>query len=246
MHHHQLIEVLAVIDATFAPQRDPRSSSWVAASERRQEYHRIGLPLKRLRSSPDAMERKDTAANLAELQGARLIKLSAPRARTQAVKMTPAGDWYARSQCGLPTLLDAWPLLSQLANPPSRIAGTDFCPECVLVGIPITEWHQGDHLPKFAELQQQAAPLLIRGLAESNCDVARHVAYQITPAGVELLTKGEPRPPADLPGADEEMEALYWDTWAQARGELSKAEPVAANEIGQCPLSASMQLEQPA
>src|SRR5262245_21173590 len=132
----RLIEILAVVDALFAPIRDPETPAWRATWERRAEYRRVGLPLRRFAASGDARQRKASAEDLAKLQSDGLIRQLAPRERSVTVRLTAKGDWFARCLAGQPTLAEAMPMLKRLTTPGGRTAD-GWAPECVLVGVPV-------------------------------------------------------------------------------------------------------------
>ena len=182
-----LLRLLAETDGLFAPVRGLQMSLRPVVYERQQAYFSRGL-----RWAAGGL--KATQALLLPLAERGLVEIYNPsRARTLAVRLTPAGGDNMRRLVGLPTFSQALAMLDELyrqRESPNGFSGPGcggrgglpWTSEACLTGTP---WGSSDDCV-YGVLWEDALPLLNRGLVQANSDCERRVWYQPTKRGYEL------------------------------------------------------------
>ncbi len=242
-----LSTLLAHVDSLWGPNR----ANVTVVAERRRQFIEAGLPMT---SKPlgefDAMlpGHRTLQNRLAEAGIGQWIECVGTKGgRTDAVRLTDAGDEHARALCGLPTLGDALAVASQihdLRHDPNGVDQNGFAwiAEDVVGGV-TPEHYVGGTLgvegkELLAKLQVTLLPCLWRGIVVSSCDVHRRCWYAVRPSRVTSYRK-QNYPAVELPKADDTAWDHYVDTIKLARGTLHRSTPESINDVGDIPFSCS-------
>lgn len=232
-----LIHALAASDAALAPQRqwEPRRVGAILYV-RRQELAAQGVCLRRQTASRTL--RQHLARVLAELHAAAYIASKAVSgSKFLYVRLTDAGDQFARHLTGLPGI-DCAAELTREIHRQRRKARPDGW---------LAEIHLADAAADLeAELQAvelMAAPALVRGWLESHSDLRGNAYYRLTAAGLVIIGRKATRPPAIVnpPAEQPDAKRLYFEQLAAADANRQQPDDRREKrEIGRCALSVSV------
>jgi hypothetical protein len=231
-----LIHLLAATDALWGPNR----ANLPVISERREHFRAAGLQWSARWAGARSNEatRHGMASLFAELDLTPFIDTVSPSGRrVTSVRLSDAGDEYARALVGQATLADCIPRLTKLRDlrDDDRAAAapyTGFVPEDLLAG---TTWGDVDQADALARTQFELLPALVRGFARSSCSIRRHAWYALTPTGAAFLH--EPvLPLAELPESSDDAWDLYASEVATERAALQTAKPSTEMCIGEIPM----------
>ena len=235
-----VLAILAGTDAVFIPDRDPLARPRHAViSTRRWSFSDAGVPWssEKVVSGLDEAGRKQVQRALDELVlRDRVVSFQPQAAKTLGVRLSDAGDRYARAVAGLPDVAESLAALGQLAereNDPAacRFLGRTWLPETLLAGV---TWGENDRRHVLVELEEKLLPALVRGWVESNCSVHGHCWYCLRPAGREALDK--PLPTAELPVQRDAARGQYYYRVRQELLGLAASRPDCEREIGEIPM----------
>jgi hypothetical protein len=235
-----LFAVLAATDAVFVPDRDPTAHSrHVVIYERRRDFPHFGIPWASEKVLPglDDAGRKQVQRSLEHLAAIGMVETIQPKAvKTLGVRLTDAGDAHVRALAGLPSLVDAMPVVRRIHDLLSddiacQFLGRVWIPETALASV---RWGDNDQRHKLVEFEELSLPALVRGYAVSNCTVQGHCWYTITPAGLDVIKS--PPTAHELPIASIEARREYYSRIHLEIRALSAAKPDNEREIGEIPM----------
>ncbi|MCE9555910.1 MAG: hypothetical protein K8T91_21385 [Planctomycetes bacterium] len=181
-----LVDLLALLDATFIPFRSTDNAALVAVYERRDKYPLTGLPFT---GGGGGKQRAEFSEAMSNLKAGGLIIVGG---RTQGVNLrfTPKGEWYAREYARTHTIEETWSLLLLL----QKMGGEErSILENYILG------NLADYTSAEAvDLEEFAIPLLSAGLVRTCADRRGSVGWSVTPAGTAAIKAGCPTDPAAL------------------------------------------------
>jgi hypothetical protein len=227
-----LVDALARTDALFAPWRDHSTAGPHAAGSiwrRRTAFPDDGVEVfSKEAAARDRMAFSRRVAGLVE--GGRVVACRA-RGRTVGIRLTSAGDEWARSICALPAMDECLDKLDEMAGDDGWVR------ETALAG----REYDGSDQTKDAvfELQLVFAPALWRSLVEARSDWYRRVAYRLTAAGAVAMDNDVDHDPQDAPEINRAAVKRYFSIRA-AEIEARKRwdDPDVGFELGDLPLPA--------
>jgi hypothetical protein len=238
-----LIAILAQTDAVFRP---ARRDDWVAPApcnlyNARQRFSTAGVPFDT--GGGDETGRKNQQRDLNRLAKSGLLILCGGK-RREGVKLTEPAEIGLRALCGLPSLRDSHAMLRKIIKLAAMAEGMTLTREIWLAGF---EDYHNTSACKAApwKISLALAPALCRGFVESRSDCFGRCCYVATDKGREAAKLPAPSLPAGLPRYQDIANKLYYEATIAARQKLRTATPTSPSEIGQCPLSASLNLQKP-
>jgi len=240
-----LIQILALQDAIWHPfrRRDWLPPMPTVLYEHRKRF-REGEGVSWATGGGRADLRKARQRELDALAETGLIELCG-RQRRSGVRLPEPVEIATRALCGLPNIEAGYVSLLEVI----RLEAGDqrpgpLCSELWLAGI--DNYTQDEKC--FRELrlvELLMLPALSRGWVESHSDLLGCVWYFATPKGREVAKQPGPTLPAGLPEWDRAAGRLYDKELIAARERLRREKPDRPNELGHCPLSASLNLSRP-
>jgi len=164
-----LLMILAQSDALFYPCRKWGQHTGIVLHERRALYRDAGVHWKSPRGGEGSTvaDRKAAQRKLADLRLEEFVESRNPSgSRTVAVKLTAAGDAYARARANIPSLWGAMAPLNAilaLADHPEAFDffGARWVRETTIAG---TDYGKPGVGEKLVELQNRLLPALLPGL----------------------------------------------------------------------------------
>ncbi len=241
----QLIRILAQTDAIFRPMR---AADWTPPApsniwEARQRFSEGGVTSST--GGGGEARRKASQRTVDELASTGLLVLCGDKRRV-GVRLTEAGEVGVRSLCGLPGLDESHRVLRQIIELSAKADdGQSLCREFWLWGVSNYSGDTKADANEAWEISLLLASSLCRGWIESSSDIHGRACYSATKAGRAAAKQPAPSLPRELPEWSEPAGRKYHDETIAARQRLRSASPTTPGEIGQCPLSASLDLRQP-
>lgn len=233
-----LIDVLARTDAIFRPMR---KADWVPPApsnlwEARRRFSSAGVLW---RVGGGGANRLAGERELVGLQEMSLLVLCG-KAKRSGVRLSETAEIGVRALCGLP--LDAHAALCRVVLLTEEREG--LCSELWIAEL--DEYADTDDCRNALwETMLLVLPALVRGWVASNSDVQGAVYYYPTPAGLAAAQLPAPALPTNSPKWSEPIGRFYHDQTIAARQRLRTSKPSSPSEIGECPLSASLDLRRP-
>jgi hypothetical protein len=233
-------EILCDTDILWTPFRTRRTTTIArdaAIVERRELFQKSGLVFATGGSS--TARSRDSRA-VAELAARKLVTVGA-HGRNRTVRLTPAGDNYARSFLPSCRIDESWPVLEKIAAAEAAFDGRSnagFIREFEILGIDNAE-PADDHARQLVELEDRALPLLAAGLIESCSDAEGTLGYRTTDAGREMLAAGQPSTPSKMPVYDATRGRQFTNEYNAGLHERDLWKPAIPNHVW-IPLSAGM------
>jgi hypothetical protein len=230
-----LVAILATVDAVFIPERNPNAADFRWRCEARRDYVAgQGIRFTSANMGARRRERQRTSRSIDLLIAGGLVR----RHSIESLSLTERGDDEGRALVGLPLLRDVRSLLKNLIDHQTDPRGIDFVgrawmPETVYAGV---KWGDNAKRGKLVQLEERFLPLLVRGLAESNCTPAGHCYYAPTPTGLRWSLS----PPIPIAAeASDDLRALYYERVKAGLASMARSgDP--PRDIGQIPMPMSI------
>ncbi len=232
-----LIELVACVDAVWAPMRSPDWTSPYLSTNfylARNDFPTLGIAW--VAGGATAAQRLAKTRELDELQAAGLVIRSGSERKTRVI-LTDRGDELARRLAGLPCMDAALATLEEIARIGTPAVGGPSVCELELARLGDYENTVECHA-ELAIVEMMIAPALRRGWAVSDSSTGGCVWYCLTEAGAEALT-GEHADFGDMPDEVSGGYVRYGKDYHAARKAIRTAAPDDTREIGFLPLSAS-------
>ena len=240
----RLIEILATTDAIWRPLR---RADWAPPTpavlyERRHRFGKVGVPW--TTGGGNEGRRKAQQRGVVDLAAVGLLVLCGD-SRRSGVRLTEAAEAGFRALCGLPNLDESHAMLRKVISLSAKSDdGQSLCREFWLWGANNYSGSAAD-AKKAWEVSLILAAALLREWVESRSDCHGRSCYTATDAGRKAAKLSCPTLPEGLPAYSDEANAAYYEATLAARQRLRTATPSNPAEIGECPLSCSLDLRRP-
>lgn len=235
-----LVDVLAAVDATFAPLRQWKPRVRVTnVYEGRRDYPSAGVAL---RGGGKGAAQKRTERALDDLVQGGFVERIKNAVRTTGVRLTGAGEARARALCGLPGPACGVATVREVVAYSDAPDRPDGCPagawETWLAGVNWTDTQDRAARRELVFQEECALPALLRGWLEPNSTIKGHVLYTATEAGRAVAADPPPIKDVLAPDGVEPAEGLrerYYVTSKRASARFDTLTPQRAGEIGMIP-----------
>jgi hypothetical protein len=232
-----LVELLATVDATFRPRRDPLKPAWSESFLRRAQYAWDGVPV-RPGDPTEAGRKRFQRTCESAIRSGLLIVGSGDRQRLRRLRMTAnRGEIFARRVADLPSIAESWLAVEETR----RLIAAGHCAEfrgetwVAEASLASAEWGSSDAMAEFRDVELLAAPALCRRWMFSNSDLAGRVWYRLG----ELPNSPPRRYRGRLPEPDDRLADLYDKIFVETQAELANVAEQ-SQEIGPIPVPDSL------
>jgi hypothetical protein len=178
----QLIELLAKTDALLAPCRCMPPVAVAGVVERREEYHRRGIPM--FAGGGSGADRVAAHRQANEWERSGIVRFSRRKGVRAFWRLSDSEDWRLRFWAMLPgepeMVFALQALRSHIAAGHTYRETSRSVPETALAGEPLTK-------ATICGVEDVLAPAFSRGFADSQADTVGLIWYTLTEAGERFL-----------------------------------------------------------